>query len=135
MAEVKGWVRILCALAVIGSGLAGGTGCSLQPPAKSPTADMGLPAPEGYPNRDAAARNADGIDHLVREHWRKAAADFRRALEADPNLAVAHFNLALSLDEIGDHDQATAHFRMALERAPDDPRIAENPCLRASLNP
>ena len=107
--------------------------CSLEPPKRSPSADMGLPAAAGYENRWAARHNADGIDHLVREHWRKAAADFRRALERGPDLAVAHFNLAICLNELENHAEAVKHFRLALERAPDDPRISNNRILRDHL--
>jgi Flp pilus assembly protein TadD len=95
---------------------------------------MVLEAPEGYVNKAAARKNDDGVDHFVREHWRKAAADFRRALEADPNLAVARFNLALSLDQLGEHAEATEHFRKARELAPDDTRIFGNEILKSYLD-
>lgn len=102
---------------------------------RSPIGEMALSAPEGYGNKTAAARNQDGIDHLLREHWKKAAADFRRALEADPSLAAAHFNLALALDQDGNHDEAAAHFKKAVELAPADPRITGNEILKKYLSP
>jgi Tfp pilus assembly protein PilF len=100
---------------------------------RSPIGDMAIQAPEGYGNRAAANRNADGIEHLLREHWRKAQADFERALESDPDLAPAHFNLALSLDQQEKHEEATRHFKKAVELDPGDPRITENKILKVHL--
>ncbi|HEY5595486.1 MAG TPA: tetratricopeptide repeat protein [Nitrospiria bacterium] len=100
---------------------------------KSPIGEMAIAAEEGYGNKTAAARNQDGIDHLLREHWRKAEADFGRALEADPNLAAAHFNLALSLDQQEKRKEAADHFKKAAELAPDDPRIRGNEILKKYL--
>ena len=100
---------------------------------KSPAGEMAITAPEGRGNKTAAERNQDGIDHLLREHWRKAEADFNRALEADPNLAAAHFNLALSLDQQEKRREAAGHFKKAAELAPDDPRIRENEILKKYL--
>lgn len=101
---------------------------------KSPIGEMAITAPEGYGNKTAAARNQDGIDHLLREHWRKAEADFGRALEADPNLAAAHFNLALSLDQQEKRAEAARHFKKAVELVPDDPRFRGNEILKKYLN-
>jgi Flp pilus assembly protein TadD len=94
---------------------------------------MALRAPEGYGNKSASQRNDDGIDHLAWEHWGKAAADFRRALEEDPNFAEAHFNLGLSFDQLQEHAVASEHFTKARELAPDDPRITENQVLKNHL--
>jgi Tfp pilus assembly protein PilF len=101
---------------------------------RSPIGEMALAAPEGYANRSAAARNQDGIDHLLREHWRKAEADFNRALEADPEFAAARFNLALSLDRQGKHEEAGREFRRAAELDPGNPRMSENPILKSYIN-
>jgi Tfp pilus assembly protein PilF len=100
---------------------------------KSPIGEMAIAAPDGHGNKTAAARNQDGIDHLLREHWRKAEADFGRALEADPNLAAAHFNLALSLAQQEKGMEAGTHFKKAVELSPDDPRIRENEILKKYL--
>ncbi|HET6466380.1 MAG TPA: tetratricopeptide repeat protein [Nitrospiria bacterium] len=100
---------------------------------ESPVGRMAIAAPEGYANGSAAARNQDGMDHLLREHWEKAAADFQRALEADPDLAAAHFNLALALDQEGKHGEAAIHFKKAILLAPSDPRISGNEILKKHL--
>ncbi|HEY4484801.1 MAG TPA: tetratricopeptide repeat protein [Nitrospiria bacterium] len=100
---------------------------------ESPVGGMALEAPEGYRNKAAAGWNGDGIEHLRREHWKKAEADFGRALEADPNLAAAHFNIALALDQQERHAEAAGHFKAALELAPQDPRLSESAVLRKHL--
>lgn len=100
---------------------------------ESPVGRMAIDEPEGYANRTAAGWNGDGIEHLRREHWKKAEADFGRALAADPKLAAAHFNIALALDQQERHAEAAEHFKAALELQPRDPRIAENPVLRKHL--
>jgi Tfp pilus assembly protein PilF len=124
-------IRILFAITILVF-----ASCSLESGPKlekSPIGEMAITVPEHYGNKTAAGRNQDGIDHLLREHWRKAEADFGRALEADPNLAAAHFNLALSLNQQEKHKEAAEHFKKAVELAPDDPRIRENETLKNYL--
>jgi len=47
-------------------------------------------------------------------HSKEALADYRKALELDPNCASAHFNLAATLVREGDFAGAEAHYRQAL---------------------
>lgn len=112
------------------------TGCYQQPgkgPQKSPAVGMVLKAPQDAQNRSAAMKNDEGVSHLLQEHWDTSNKFFREAIQADPNLAVAYFNLALSLDEMGLHAEATEHFGKAKELAPDDARIADNEILKKHL--
>lgn len=46
--------------------------------------------------------------------WREAMFRFRRAVEIDPNNAMAHNNLAVSLEATGDLDGAAREYREAL---------------------
>jgi len=101
---------------------------------KSPVGEMAIEAPGGYANRSAAARNQDGIDHLLREHWRKAEADFGRALESDPKFAAAHFNLGLSLDQQGRKEEAGREFHAALDLEPENRKITDNKILKSYLS-
>ena len=76
------------------------------------------------------AENASGIDHFNQGHWDVAEGHFKKAIEADPNLAEAHYNLAVALDKMGNHGDATTSFHKAAELAPDNPAIAESAILK-----
>jgi Tfp pilus assembly protein PilF len=109
--------------------------CSEQPkkkgePAKSSASQMGLKALQGAANKEAASKNDEGVSHLVQRHWDTAAGFFKEAIEADPNLAEAHFNLALSLHKTGKHGDATQHFKKAKELASGNSKIVNNKILK-----
>ena len=61
-----------------------------------------------------ATENNEGVGHYKEGHWKTSAKHFREAIAAGPKLAEAHYNLALTLDKLGDHGGATNHFREAL---------------------
>ena len=77
--------------------------------------------------------NAEGIKHYAPGHWEVAEQHFREAIAADDNLAVAHYNLALALDNRDRHKEATQEFDRALKLAPDNPSIAESGILQGHL--
>ncbi len=76
---------------------------------------------------------AEGIKHYDQGHWGVAEEHFREAVKANENLAEAHYDLALALDKLGRHKEATQHFKKALDLAPDNPKIAESKILKAHL--
>jgi Tfp pilus assembly protein PilF len=55
---------------------------------------------------------------------------YQKAVKADPNSAVVHYNVALTLDKMGKHEDATASFKKALELAPNDPSIKDSEILK-----
>jgi tetratricopeptide (TPR) repeat protein len=63
-----------------------------------------------------------GLSHEVSENWLAAAEEYRKALAADAtawNLRYsANNNLGYVLVQLGDHDQATSHCRMAIAIEP-----------------
>lgn len=89
-----------------------------------------LTAPDTEPG---ATENNEGVGHYKEGHWKTSAKHFREAITAGPELAEAHYNLALALDKLGDHGEATKHFRKALELAPDKPKIKDSKILKAHL--
>lgn len=93
-------------------------------------AETAVMAPSGSPAR---MENDEGVSHYKQGHYDVAEVHFRKATEADPSLAVAHFNLALALDKLNKHGEATQHFKKALELAPDDPQIAQSKILKAHV--
>ena len=81
-----------------------------------------------------AGDNAEGVTHFQQGHWEVAQAHFEKALATNANLPEAQYNLALALDKLGNHGEATNHFNMALNLAPEDPRIKDSPILKAHVD-
>ncbi len=74
----------------------------------------------------AAQHNSEGIAHYDMGHWSVARDHFASAIEADPNLAESHFNLALALHKLALHSEATTHLKKAAELAPDNRAITQS---------
>ena len=74
--------------------------------------------------------NDEGIGHYQQGHWDVAAGHFAKALKVDPTSAAAHYNLGLTQDKMGKHDEATASFKKALELASNDTTIKESEILK-----
>ena len=64
--------------------------------------------------KGAAAIN-DGVSHYNQGRWDSASSHFQNALKANPRSAVAHYNLALVLDRMGQREKASRHFKKASE--------------------
>jgi Flp pilus assembly protein TadD len=107
--------------------------CDSGKPAGTTTsagADTALMSPASSPGR---ADNDEGVGHYKQGHWDVATDWFKKAVKADPNLAEAHYNLALSLDKMGKHEDATAAFKKAAELAPANPAIKDSAILKKHL--
>ena len=102
-------------------------------PGEAPVAvaEGALMAPEGS---TGGAENDEGVSHYKQGHWDVAQEHFQKSLEVNSDLAEAHYNLALALDKLGNHGEATAHFKKALELAPVDPRIRDSAILQAHVS-
>ena len=100
-----------------------------EPPSMAGTAeaDGALMATAGMAG---AAENNEGVDHYQQGHWDVAQEHFTKAVAANADLAEAHYNLALALDKLGKHPEATTHFKKALELAPTKPQIANSKILQ-----
>jgi Tfp pilus assembly protein PilF len=93
-------------------------------------ADTALMAPAASPGR---AVNDEGVGHYKQGHWDVASEGFKKAIKADSNLAEAHYNLALSLDKMGKHEDATTSFKKAAELAPTNPAIKDSAILKKHI--
>jgi tetratricopeptide (TPR) repeat protein len=102
-------------------------------PKQSPAVGMALDSPKDFPNKDASAKNDEGVSHLKQEHWDISAGYFRDAITMSPDMAEAHFNLGLALDQMGNHQEAAEQFKKAKELAPNNPKIADNEILKKHL--
>ena len=88
-------------------------------------------APLATPASSAARmENDEGVGHYQQGHWDVAMEHYQKAVKADPNSAVVHYNVALTLDKMGKHEDATASFKKALELAPNDPAIKDSEILK-----
>jgi Tfp pilus assembly protein PilF len=74
--------------------------------------------------------NDEGVGHYQQGHWDVAAGHFAKALKADPSSAVGHYNLGLTQDKMGKHEDATVSFKKALELASNDSTIKESEILK-----
>ena len=80
-----------------------------------------------------AQENDEGVTHFQQEHWDVAREHFMKALAINPDLPEGQYNLALALDKLGNHGEATNHFKTALNLAPEDPRIKDSGILKAHV--
>jgi tetratricopeptide (TPR) repeat protein len=82
------------------------------------------------PSEDLSAQGRLRVDYgnLLADLGRneEALAAYRRALELDPQLAVAHYNLGLAQLALGQGDEAMGSFRQALALQPDYPEAHTN---------
>lgn len=81
----------------------------------------------------AAKHNAEGIAEYNLGHWDAAKAHFEAAVQADPTLAEAHYNLALAFHKLGAHAEATAHLKKAAELAPGNTAITNSRVYRSHV--
>ena len=100
------------------------TGCATP---TGPLAVLPMSSPAG------AQQNLEGIQQYHSGNWQEAKSLFESAIQADPDLPEAHFNLALTLHKLGDHREATVHFKRASELAPTNKEIVESPVYRNHL--
>jgi adenylate cyclase len=73
---------------------------------------------------DPWAHLALGFVAFVRRQINVAAAEFRRALDLNPNFAAAHGYLGWTLAFDGQSDEATKHLEEAIRMSPHDPQNA-----------
>ncbi|MBI4401899.1 MAG: tetratricopeptide repeat protein [Nitrospirae bacterium] len=93
-------------------------------------AETAIMSPAGSAGR---TDNDEGVGHYRQGHWDVSEGHFRKAIKADANLAEAHFNLGLTLDKMGKHEDATAEFKKAAELAPTKTAIKDSPILKKHL--
>ena len=81
----------------------------------------------------AAELNLSGVEAYNNGEWNLAKQRFLAAIQADAALSEAHYNLALTLHKLEEHDQAITHFRKAGELAPKNESIVKSTVYRNHL--
>ena len=133
--------QVSLALSVILAGLAiTAVSCDSQKPfapaaktdtaATVPVSDGALISAVGSPGQ---ADNDEGVSQYKQGNMDVATDRFQKALKSDPKSAEAQFNLGLSFDKMGKHDEATAAFKQAVALAPANPAIMDSPILKKHL--
>ncbi len=101
--------------------------------AKSESENAPLMSPDNVANKDASAKNNEGVDHLSQGHFDVSAGYFKEAIAMQPDFAEAHYNLGVALDGAGDHGGATEAFKKAKEFGAGNPKIADSAILKKHL--
>jgi len=100
-------------------------GCASDKPAPL----MGLDPPSNTATQ-VQAFFTEG-NRLFREgRWEGARQQFQAAVQAQPDLAEAHYNLGLAMNQMGDRAGAKPHFIKAANLAPGHKVIWNSPPLR-----
>ena len=96
----------------------------------APVSDGALISAVGSPGQ---ADNDEGVSQYKQGNMDVAIDRFQKALKSDPKSAEAQYNLGLSFDKMGKHDEATAAFKQAIALAPANPAIKDSPTLKKHL--
>lgn len=84
--------------------------------------ERALNAPAGS-NPKALMAMDQGNQDFAGGKWAEAKAQYEKALTVDPKLGEAHYNLALTLDRLGDRATADEHYTQAANLRPGHPVI------------
>lgn len=117
---MNGWVRLLMIAGML-------SGCASP---KAPPTTI-LAAPSGT-SAKAAPFMAEGDRLFQAKDWAGASQAYHSAIGAQPDLAEAHYNLAVILDRMGNKDEAKKHYVAAANLAPGHKVIWDSPPFRES---
>src|SRR5215813_12973610 len=114
--------RVLIALC-----LCGALGCAskMAPPSSVLSAPTGSPA-------DMVTKLEEGNQLFDKKDYASAEQSYRRTIAAYPTLAEAHYNLAVTLDRMGNRGEARKHYMDAANLAPGHKVIWDSPPFRES---
>lgn len=71
---------------------------------------------------DTSARYDLGLARMYERKWGKAAEQFQRVIEQEPEFADAHANLSVCLARLGQPERALEHIERAIELDPQKKR-------------
>ena len=86
-------------------------------------------------NAQAVALNTQGMQAFHSGQFAEAKTYFAQAIKTVPDSGQAHYNYALTLNALGETDDARQHFIEAANLAPGDKVIWDPPALRPFGSP
>lgn len=92
-----------------------------------PATETALMAIAGSPGQ---AANDEAVSQYQQGKMEAAIEGFMKAAKADPKSAEAQYNLGLSFDKMGKHDQAAAAFKQATALSPTNPAIKDSAIVK-----
>ncbi|RMH08369.1 MAG: tetratricopeptide repeat protein [Nitrospirae bacterium] len=75
----------------------------------------------------------EGVKYFQQMQWKNALTHFQKAVQINPHSAVAHYNLALTLERMGQQQRALKHFKKAKELGRVNPFIQQSRILQQRL--
>ena len=123
---------------IFGMGCSGDKDTSKVPDSKE-SKDVMASLPEGpltlpaESDPEATTHNTAGILEYKGGHFDIALKHFREAGKIQSEIGEIHFNEALALDKLGDHGDASKHFKVAQENANGNTLILESKILLAHI--
>jgi tetratricopeptide (TPR) repeat protein len=87
--------------------------------ADTPTAPPPTPTPAASPTPSASEHMKLGLDYYEQGQLDEAVAEFKEAIQLDPEFVEAHYNLGLAYADQGEFELAIAEQEAAIELAPD----------------
>ena len=119
-------LNIIWRLILLGLCLGFLSACESTP---KPVQQLTLNAPMGaVPEAKHAV--AEGNQLFATGRWQQALEQYEAAIKLQPSLAEAHYNLAMTLDRLGDREHAKPHYMEAANLAPGHAVIWNSPVLR-----
>ena len=121
---MKAWLLILTLMVAVGT-----AGCAKKARPLVPLAlDHGT-------TPQAVTLTEQGTQAYQARQFEQAKQYFSQAVTAAPQSGQAHYNYALTLNALGDVDDARQHFIEAANLAPGDKTIWDSPALHQYGNP
>jgi tetratricopeptide (TPR) repeat protein len=118
--RTQNWTIVLVMLALL-------AGCATSKAARVTI----LPVPPGASAKTAGLM-AEGDRLFNTGDWTGAGQAYQAAAVQQPDLAEAHYNLAVALDRMGNKEEARKHYVTAANLAPGNKVIWDSPPFRQS---
>ncbi len=115
--------RMILSVVLLAVGSPAGCATNQKPAVQTLRAPAGTPAA-------VVQKMERGNEMFAAQDWKGAKEIYAAAIAMNPSLAEAHYNLGLTLDQLGEKAEARKHFVQAANLAPGNKVIWDAPPLR-----